>query len=316
MHYVVDICNDDLFILDPADDSYRDDTSTPSVPPYVGSSPTADICQEDISLADEGDLVSDNNNTIILFKPSLKDDNEIPSTTDLVSSEESAPLDGSPITGKSSSQASISLVGKYERLVGDEKATEAKGVREEENNSVAQQRDRGNRNVSNNGGSQSDQERLSRGGHNGSERRRRITSTDSDSPNLDKIDLELNSMEVLEASKKGDLQRIKELHDSGFSLLAVDEKGLSAMHHAANAGHENVVQYLATHEPSLMDLRENVEGQTPLHKAAKHRKQKVCCILAAAGCSVSKVDYQGLSAKQLAKMEGDEELAAYLERKL
>ena len=131
-----------------------------------------------------------------------------------------------------------------------------------------------------------------------------------------KIQLELVSREIIEASKKGDLHTITELHAKGYSLVAIDDKGWSALHHASCGGHENVVQYLAATEPDLMDMRENVEGFTPLHIAAKYRQQKVCYILAAAGCCVSKVDYFGMTPKHLARMEGDDELAAYLEREL
>ena len=124
-----------------------------------------------------------------------------------------------------------------------------------------------------------------------------------------------NSQDIIDAVREGNLSKLKKLHHEGFSLLAIDDSGFNALHYAVNLGLEDIIQYLINQEPSLMDMRENCDGQTPLHKAAKRREQKICFILAAAGCSLSKVDYQGLTARQFAKMEGDEELAAYLERK-
>jgi len=65
LHYVVDICTDDLYLLDPADDQSQEDVATNAVSNFVISVNT--------SLDDSNDLKryrSENNNTIILFKPS------------------------------------------------------------------------------------------------------------------------------------------------------------------------------------------------------------------------------------------------------
>ncbi|XP_074597449.1 diacylglycerol kinase zeta-like isoform X2 [Brevipalpus obovatus] len=248
LHYVVDICNDDLFILDPADESCRDDTSTPNVPPYVVTTPSIER-KEEVSL-DQRDIFPS-------FQPQAESSSFTGVAEDLMM-KNSDPSIGFKINPSQSS----------ENIIPEEAS----------------------------GKTVSDSE-----------------SIDSRASDSGKIKLELVTREIIEASKRGDIQTISELHAKGYSLIAIDERGWSALHHASCIGHENVVQYLAATEPDLMDMRENVEGFTPLHIAAKYRQQKVCCILAAAGCSVSKVDYFGMTPKHLARMEGDDELAAYLE---
>ena len=91
---------------------------------------------------------------------------------------------------------------------------------------------------------------------------------------------------------------------------------MSALHHASHYGYENIVNFLLSAAPAdLIDLSEKESGQTALHKAALHRQHNICQMLASWGASLSKLDNQGLTPKQLAAKAGDEELAATLERK-
>ena len=123
--------------------------------------------------------------------------------------------------------------------------------------------------------------------------------------------------EVLQSAKHGDLSLLKQLHHKGVSLLAVDEQGMTALHHAARYGYENIVGFLISAAPStILDLSDNEYGHTALHKAALHRRHNICSMLASRGASLTKLDHQGLTPKQLALKAGDEELANYLQRKL
>jgi hypothetical protein len=57
-------------------------------------------------------------------------------------------------------------------------------------------------------------------------------------------------------------------------------------------------------------------GQTALHKAATARQRAVCCMLVAAGSSLTLADRDGSTARQLAEKAGDTDLAIYLESQL
>lgn len=122
--------------------------------------------------------------------------------------------------------------------------------------------------------------------------------------------------EVIQAAKQGDLNLLRKLHQEGVNLVVLDENGMTALHHAARNGYENIVGFLLSAAPSsLLNVSENNNGHTALHKAAIHRRHNICSMLASCGASLTKADNQGLTAKQLASQAGDEELAAYLERK-
>lgn len=56
-------------------------------------------------------------------------------------------------------------------------------------------------------------------------------------------------------------------------------------------------------------------GQTALHQAAQNRRRTVCCMLVAAGASLTIRDLQGNTPRALAQHADDQELAAYLESK-
>ncbi|XP_064488970.1 eye-specific diacylglycerol kinase-like isoform X3 [Ornithodoros turicata] len=120
--------------------------------------------------------------------------------------------------------------------------------------------------------------------------------------------------EIIIAAKMGDLMRLRHLCDSGHSLLSLDDAGMTALHHASRYGHKDVVRYIvASAPPSILDIADSEKGQTALHKAAAYKRRTICCMLVAAGASLSKADKQGTTAKYLAGKAGDEDLAAYLE---
>ncbi|XP_022241600.1 eye-specific diacylglycerol kinase-like isoform X2 [Limulus polyphemus] len=126
--------------------------------------------------------------------------------------------------------------------------------------------------------------------------------------------LEKSSEDVIIASKTGDLPLLKQLQQCGYSLLSIDQYGMTALHHAARYGHKDIVRHLiANASPAMLDMVDNEKGQTALHKAAAYKRRTVCYLLVSAGASLTKVDKQGMTPKQLAMKAGDDALASYLE---
>ncbi|XP_015793750.1 eye-specific diacylglycerol kinase isoform X1 [Tetranychus urticae] len=73
LHYVVDICNDELYILDPTDNGYdRDKLAKASNVPttqLADNSPASGLSGDETPSPVDPALYGDNNNTIVLFKP-------------------------------------------------------------------------------------------------------------------------------------------------------------------------------------------------------------------------------------------------------
>ena len=100
--------------------------------------------------------------------------------------------------------------------------------------------------------------------------------------------LEKTSEGVLEAARQGDLRLLAGLCDEGYSLLAIDEDGNTALHYGATFGHKEVVSFLLRKAPaSLMDMADVEKGQTALHKAAASKMKAICCLLVTAGASIA-----------------------------
>ncbi|XP_069187395.1 diacylglycerol kinase zeta isoform X4 [Procambarus clarkii] len=126
--------------------------------------------------------------------------------------------------------------------------------------------------------------------------------------------LEKNSDGIIKAAKQGDLKMLKDLHSQGYSLLSIDGHGQTALHFGARHGHKDIVRYLiASAPPSILDMVDTERGQTALHQAAHNRRRTVCCMLVAAGASLTIRDLQGNTPRALAQRADDQELAAYLE---
>ncbi|XP_050694197.1 eye-specific diacylglycerol kinase-like isoform X2 [Eriocheir sinensis] len=126
--------------------------------------------------------------------------------------------------------------------------------------------------------------------------------------------LEKNSDGIIKAAKQGDLKMLKDLHSQGYSLLSIDSHGQTALHFGARHGFKDIVRYLIASAPaSILDMVDNERGQTALHQAAQNRRRTVCCMLVAAGASLTIRDLQGNTPRALAQHADDQELAAYLE---
>ena len=55
---------------------------------------------------------------------------------------------------------------------------------------------------------------------------------------------------LLFASKEPDMEMLADLHQDGFSLLAIDETAKTALHYGARFGNKEVVRFLLQHAPS------------------------------------------------------------------
>ena len=63
---------------------------------------------------------------------------------------------------------------------------------------------------------------------------------------------------LIDASKRGDLKKLMEVHQSGGDLMATDQYGMTALHHAARFGHKEITKYLIDQAPkSLLDVLDN-----------------------------------------------------------
>ncbi|KAF7262127.1 hypothetical protein EG68_00576 [Paragonimus skrjabini miyazakii] len=120
---------------------------------------------------------------------------------------------------------------------------------------------------------------------------------------------------LLNASRDGNAHQINKLLEAGANLLAVDERGRSALHLAVKFGCEDAVSALLKRaSPELLELREYKKGQTALHKAAASGRQKICQLLVQAGACPAVRDANGKRPKRLACDVNDRQLAHYLQR--
>lgn len=260
LHYVVDICNDDLYILDATEEVAREDGLTNCL---SEADPTLNVTQSRSSFGLLPPAGEDNNNTIVLLKTNSKDS-----------------VEGKRSEGDDDSSYGLDYDG------------EVNGNRTEKSDSL--------------------RDDLSPARDLSSKELFEEIRNDEEQRILCKE--RIRDHEFLEAAKAGDLVGLKRLHEDGSSLTTAEANGMTSLHYAARNGFEHIVQFLLKESHALMDLC-NDEGQTALHEAAKFRRQRICGMLAVAGCLLSKTDNQGLTAKELALKAGDEHLSAYLDRK-
>ncbi|XP_053175276.1 diacylglycerol kinase zeta [Scomber japonicus] len=121
--------------------------------------------------------------------------------------------------------------------------------------------------------------------------------------------------ELISCVKTEDLTRLMELQQRGGDLLLQDAAGCTLLHHAVEAGSNDIIKYLIDHVPtSHLDLTETETGETALHKAASSCQMSICRSLVEAGASLMKTDLQGETASQRAEQTDDQELTDYLQR--
>lgn len=75
--------------------------------------------------------------------------------------------------------------------------------------------------------------------------------------------------QLIEAARKGDMAAVKTMLSAGVKLDSTDEKGLNALHHAAQAGQPDVVNALVDAGALVDAVASNPSGKTALHYACE-----------------------------------------------
>uniref|UniRef100_A0A1I8HJV8 ANK_REP_REGION domain-containing protein n=1 Tax=Macrostomum lignano TaxID=282301 RepID=A0A1I8HJV8_9PLAT len=122
------------------------------------------------------------------------------------------------------------------------------------------------------------------------------------------------SKALIDACKRGCLDKMRALRDKGADLGAADSAGMTCLHHATRFGYRDIVAYLVEHgPPQLLDQADLEKGQTALHKASWYQRRQICQLLVQAGASLTVVDSAGLTPRQQACKADDKDLAQWLE---
>uniref|UniRef100_A0A1I8IIR0 ANK_REP_REGION domain-containing protein n=1 Tax=Macrostomum lignano TaxID=282301 RepID=A0A1I8IIR0_9PLAT len=109
------------------------------------------------------------------------------------------------------------------------------------------------------------------------------------------------SKALIDACKRGCLDKMRALRDKGADLGAADSAGMTCLHHATRFGYRDIVAYLVEHgPPQLLDQADLEKGQTALHKASWYQRRQICQLLVQAGASLTVVDSAGLTPRQQA----------------
>uniref|UniRef100_A0A1I8FD66 ANK_REP_REGION domain-containing protein n=1 Tax=Macrostomum lignano TaxID=282301 RepID=A0A1I8FD66_9PLAT len=116
---------------------------------------------------------------------------------------------------------------------------------------------------------------------------------------------------LIEACKRGSLDKMRSLRDEGADLCAADGAGMTCLHHATRFGYKDIVAYLI--ENAIRHDRHREKGQTALHKASWYQRRQICHLLVQAGASLTITDFSGLTPRQQAQRAEDSELALWLE---
>lgn len=104
------------------------------------------------------------------------------------------------------------------------------------------------------------------------------------------------------------------LHEQGYSLLSIDSNGQTALHYGSKYNNKDIVKYIITCAPSsIINMVDNIKGQTALHIAALNKRRDISVMLVAAGASLSIRDHDGYTPMMLAFNADAHDLAAYLE---
>ncbi|XP_031420619.1 diacylglycerol kinase zeta isoform X2 [Clupea harengus] len=130
------------------------------------------------------------------------------------------------------------------------------------------------------------------------------------SPDCDSADKEMMEL-LIECIRANDIEKLKEIHTHGATLMEQDASGRTLLHHAVTAGNIDIVKFITENAPTgILDITEKETGQTALHKAAALNQKTVCHYLVEAGASLTKTDLQGETPLE---KTSDQELADYLE---
>jgi hypothetical protein len=114
----------------------------------------------------------------------------------------------------------------------------------------------------------------------------------------------LDEAKLRGASAQGDEQTVRALLESRVNIDAVNLGGSSALHLAARAGHDAVLELLLAKRCATADLPDITHGETPLHEAAFWGRTSCVAKLLEAGCKKDLQNKSGESALSCAARMG------------
>ena len=110
------------------------------------------------------------------------------------------------------------------------------------------------------------------------------------------------------AADKGDLNRVKELVESGSDVNAFDEDlSLTPLHYAAKSGHVEVVRYLLSVGSNVNAHQKEKIGETPLGEIAANCSYEMAELLIKAGANPTIPGWMQLTALDIARDRKKEE---------
>lgn len=112
------------------------------------------------------------------------------------------------------------------------------------------------------------------------------------------------------AATQGDLERVKTLVAKGANIHATNPGGWTALHLAAERGHQHVVEFLLS--KAGRPNKKTLVGYTPLHCAVMSGRTALVEYLISKGANVHARDREGQTPLDRAVAEGDQEMADLL----
>mmetsp|Transcript_4503 Transcript_4503/g.12605 ORF Transcript_4503/g.12605 Transcript_4503/m.12605 type:complete len:139 (-) Transcript_4503:147-563(-) len=105
--------------------------------------------------------------------------------------------------------------------------------------------------------------------------------------------------QLLEASKRGNDDQVRELLDQGEDIAQTDSMGNQSLHWAASGGHVDVILLLLSRKANINAQNQN--GDTPLHKSTWRGMTAACQALVDAGADVDIANKEGKTPLALAR---------------
>ncbi|KAI1725462.1 DHHC palmitoyltransferase domain-containing protein [Ditylenchus destructor] len=126
------------------------------------------------------------------------------------------------------------------------------------------------------------------------------------------VNAETHSMEARQAAQFGDLDRLRQLLDSGEATpTSVDSDDCSLLHWAAINNRIEIAKLLIERKCNVNAIG-GVLASTPLHWAARHGHSKMVSLLVRSGADWSLRDVEGFTALHISVQFGCTPVAAYL----
>jgi ankyrin repeat protein len=116
------------------------------------------------------------------------------------------------------------------------------------------------------------------------------------------------------ALAKGEFEIAQTLLDNGANVNAMDIRGDSSLHRAAEAGHHAVVELLLKYKADPTQAQEGTERWTPLHVAARTGELNICQLLLKYGADVASKTEDGHTPLHFASLGGHLEIVQWLVR--